>query len=120
VIAILLVLITTVLVVRKTIDFIGITPKHPYPMGPGLMYGIVPLCIGAVYHPIRRRIAMYEYVTWLKSFEEPQPQPPRGQSWRLAGIFGRFGTKSTGVSQVSIKLQLRGRGDAATDLIEFD
>jgi hypothetical protein len=113
VIAILLVLGATVLLVRKTVDVIGIMPKRPVPMGPGLLYTIVPLCTVTVYHPIRRRMAMYAYVSWLKSFEEPQVR--RRKSWRLVDIWGRFGLKSTrSVTPVSIRLPLRGRGRGNT------
>jgi hypothetical protein len=44
---------------------------RPSPVVPAVLHSMGPLIAIWVYHPIRRRVAMFSYISWLKSFEEP-------------------------------------------------
>ena len=112
-IAILLVVVA-VSFVRKAVGVLGILPKIIIPILTTLIPTIAPLCVAVVYHPIRSRVAMYAYVSWLKSFEEPQKHSEN--SWRLVDIPCRFRPKLRSITQVSIELLSRGRGNSAIKL----
>jgi hypothetical protein len=107
------------LLIGKVLGDLGVVFRNPYPTGHLILKAFALLCVVFVYHPIRRRMAMYAYLSWLKSFEEEweEPQTRRGRIWRLVDIFGRFGRKATRrVKQINIRLALRGRGNTATEL----
>ncbi|KAI9772984.1 MAG: hypothetical protein M1840_008866 [Geoglossum simile] len=102
-------------------DALGV-PKTPLPIGSMVIYIFGSLCVALVYHPIRARLAMHAYISWLKSFEEEwvEPQTLRNRIWRLVGVFfgrfGRLGRRDTrGATQPSINLPTRGRGNSATE-----
>jgi hypothetical protein len=117
-ITILLVMVGMGSVIVATRDALGV-PERPLPIGPFVVRVFGPVCGVLVYNPIRKRLAMYAYISWLKSFEEEwvEPQTRRNRSWRLVGMFlGRIGRRTTrGVTQMSINLPPRGRGNSATE-----
>jgi hypothetical protein len=107
------------LLIGKVLGDLGVVFRSPYHAGRLIVQALAVLCVVYVYHPIRRRMAMYAYLSWLKSFEGEweEPQTRRGRIWRLVDIFGRFGRKATRrVKQINIRLPLRGRGNTATEL----
>jgi hypothetical protein len=62
-------------------------------------------------------MAMYAYLSWLKSFEEEWVEPQTGRSRSLVDIFGQFGRKARRtVTQINIRLPLRGHGNTAVEL----
>jgi hypothetical protein len=71
-----------------------------------------PICTSYVYDPIRRRLAMYTYISWLKSFEDEyiQPQRRKNRILRFMSMHFRMLLPSwgrrvpRGVTQVSISL----------------
>lgn len=115
-IAVLPVLVGLWFFIRKVLNVLGVVFYRSI----GFFVGraLQPLCALLVYHPIRRRMAMYAYLYWLESFEEEWVKPPahRSRSWRLVGIFGRFGRKARRKVTHNIRLALRGRGNTTTEL----
>lgn len=55
------------LLIGKILGNLGVVFTNPN--GHLILRAFAPLCVVFVYHPIRRRMAMYAYLSWLKSFE---------------------------------------------------
>lgn len=101
-------------------DALGI-PQTVLPIGPVITLIVGPLLIIFVYDPIRRRLAMNAYISWLKSFEdEPVPRQRRRirilrfVSMHFRRLLPRWAQRAPrGVTQVSLSLLPLHRHDPA-------
>jgi type III secretory pathway component EscR len=92
-------------------DALGIR-QTPLPTGSIVISVFGPICALYVYDPIRRRLAMYTYISWLKSFEDEHIQPQRRKnrilrfmSMHFRMLLPSWGRRvPRGVTQVSISL----------------
>ncbi|KAK5652174.1 hypothetical protein OQA88_10817 [Cercophora sp. LCS_1] len=53
-------------------DALGFVQRRPLPIGSTIVSLTGPLIAALIYSPIRKRVAMFSYKKWMKSFDEPQ------------------------------------------------
>jgi hypothetical protein len=102
-------------------DALGI-PATPQPIGFVIVCLFGPICGMYVYDPIRRRLATYAYISWLKSFEDEHMQPQRRKnrilrfvSMHFRRLLSRWGRRvPRGVAQVSFGLLPVRHGENST------
>ena len=99
-------------------DALG-TSQRPLPIGSTVLRVFGPLLGVIIYHPLRRRLAVFAYASWLKSFEEEPMEPRRHRSmtWRSLGmILGRCKRSlARGVRQIRNSYVLGGSGISRTE-----
>jgi hypothetical protein len=83
-------LVVILLLVIMCLGYIFVTIREalgfratPSPHATVIVYVFGPICAMFVYEPIRKRLAIYAYISWLKSFEDEYMQRRR----RRVGIF---------------------------------
>lgn len=63
-------------------DALGFVQKRPLPIGATIVNLTGPFIAALIYSPIRKRVAMFSYKRWMKSFDEPPERGDvSGRSW---------------------------------------
>jgi hypothetical protein len=117
-ISLFIVMISIGWVVVNIWDALGITPR-PLPIGNIVIYIFGPLLAAIIYHPLRRRLAVFTYASWLKSFEEEpmEPLPRQSMTWRSLEMILRRWKRNLArrVRQIKKSYLLGGGGISGTE-----